>query len=244
MPRLFVLAALVCTLSAAGCSSGSGPFGPTPNPPRISRTKFLAFGDSFTAGEVTNPTSAAPSGIHKLILVPTASYPAQLQSRLQTAYSSQAASIAVINSGEPSERILDGNQRFPGVFDANRPEVVLLMEGANGLPQVGPDISTGIMRIMVQKAKDGGARVFVGSMIPQVAGRPRATTPVSELLNYNNTLQIMSTQESVTYVDLYNAMLAEAATLIGSDGLHPTEAGYKRIADLFFAAIAAALEAK
>ena len=72
-------------------------------------------------------------------------------------------------------------QRFPGVFDANRPEVVLLMEGANGLPQVGPDISTGVMRIMVQAAKNGGARVFVGSMIPQVAGRPRATTPVSEL---------------------------------------------------------------
>ena len=160
-----------------------------------------------------------------------------MQSRLQTAYSSQAASITVINSGESSERILDGNQRFPGVFDANRPEVVLLMEGANGLPQVGPDISTGIMRIMVQKAKDGGARVYVGSMIPQVAGRPRATTPVGELLNYNNTLQIMSTQESVTYVDLYNPMLPDAATLIGSDGLHPTEAGYKRMADLFFAAI-------
>ena len=142
-----------------------------------------------------------------------------------------------MNSGEPSERILDGNQRFPGVFDASRPEVVLLMEGANGLPQVGPDISTGVMRIMVQTAKNGGARVFVGSMIPQVAGRPRATTPVSELLAYNNVLQIMSTQEGVTYVDLYNPMLADAATLIGSDGLHPTEAGYRRIADFFFAAI-------
>ena len=93
-----------------------------------------------------------------------------MQSQLRTTYSSQAASITVTNGGEPSERILDGNQRFPGVFDANRPEVVLLMEGVNGLPLVGPDISTGIMRIMVQKAKNGGARVFVGSMIPQVAG--------------------------------------------------------------------------
>jgi len=168
--------------------------------------------------------------------------PTHLQLQLRTTYSAQAASIAVINGGEASERILDGNQRFPGIFDANRPEVVLLMEGANGLPQVGPDISTGIMRIMVQKAKDGGARVFVGSMIPQVAGRPRATTPASELLAYNTTLQIMSTQESVTYVDLYNAMSADAATLIGSDGLHPTEAGYRKISDVFFSAIKAALE--
>lgn len=242
MKRLVLLLALACT--SAACS-GNGPTGPTPDPARLSRTKFLAFGDSFTAGEVTNPTtSVLPSGIHKLILVPPASYPSQLQTQLRTTYASQAASITVVNSGEASERILDGNERFPGVFDANRPEVVLLMEGANGLPQVGPDISTGVMRIMVQRAKSGGARVFVGSMIPQVAGRPRATTPVSETLAYNNTLQIMSTQEAVTYVDLYNALLPDAATLIGSDGLHPTEAGYRRIADLFFAAIRTALEEK
>jgi len=239
MKRLVFLLALACT--SAACS-GNGPTGPTPDPARLSRTKFLAFGDSFTAGEVTNPTSTVPSGIHKLILVPTASYPTQLQSQLRATYASQAASITVENSGVASERILDGNDRFPGVFDATRPEVVLLMEGANGLPQVGPDISTGIMRIMVQKAKSGGARVFVGSMIPQVAGRPRATTPASESLAYNNTLQIMSTQEGVTYVDVYNPLLPDAATLIGGDGLHPTESGYRKIADLFFAAIRAALE--
>src|SRR6185436_3275864 len=135
------------------------------------------------------------------------SYPSVLESQLRASYSAQSASITVQNSGVASERILDGNERFPGVFDANRPEVVLLMEGANGLPQVGPDISTGIM---VQKAKSGGARVFVGSMIPQVAGRPRATTPASESLAYNNTLQIMSTQEAVTYVDLYGPLLPDA----------------------------------
>ena len=54
----------------------------------------------------------------------------------------------------------------------------------------------------------------------------------------------MSIEEGATFVDLYNAMLPEAATLIGSDGLHPTEAGYRRIADLFFAAIRAQLEEK
>ncbi|MBY0496418.1 MAG: hypothetical protein K2Y23_19600 [Cyanobacteria bacterium] len=240
MRRSLILLALACSAVACG---GKGPTDPDPQPPRLSRTKFLAFGDSFTAGEVTNPVALAPSGIHKMILVPTASYPAVLQSQLRSTYTLQSSAITVQNSGEPSERILDGNQRFPGVFDAARPEVVLLMEGANGLPQVGPDISTGIMRIMVQYAKTGGARVFVGSMIPQVSGRPRATTPASELLAFNNTLQIMSTQEGITYVDLYNPMLPEAATLIGSDGLHPTEAGYRRIADLFFAAIRSQLQA-
>jgi lysophospholipase L1-like esterase len=239
MPRSIILVAAACAVVVA-CGGDKGPTGPAP--PRISKTRFLAFGDSFTAGEVTNPTAASPSSIGKLVLVASASYPSQLQTQLRTAYVSQAAAIIVTNGGEASERILDGVNRFPGVFDMHRPEVVLLMEGANGLAQVGPDISTGVMRIMVQYAKANGARVFVGSMLPQVAGRPRGTTPVSELLAYNNTLQIMSTQESITYVDLYNPMLAEASTLIGSDGLHPTEAGYRRIAELFFAALTMALE--
>jgi lysophospholipase L1-like esterase len=98
------------------------------------------------------------------------------------------------------------------------------------------------MRIMVQYAKSNGSRVFVGSMLPQIAGRPRGTTPVSELLAYNGVLQIMSTQEGITYVDLYNPMLADINNVIGSDGLHPTEAGYRKIADVFFAAIKASLE--
>ena len=59
---------------------------------------------------------------------------------------------------------------------------------------------------------------------------------------YNNVLQIMCTQEGATYVDLYNPLLAEAASLIGADGLHPNEAGYRRIADLFFTAIRGVLE--
>jgi len=237
MRRLVLILALACTAATTACGGSNGPSGPTPAAPRISRTRFLAFGDSFTAGEVTSPLASAPALAHRMIVVPAASYPSVLQGRLQSTYTAQSGSIAVINGGEPSERILDGLQRFPDVFAASRAEVVLLMEGVNGLPQVGPDISTGVMRIMVQEAKNGRARVFVGSMIPQVSSRPRGNTPVSELLAYNRVLQIMCTQEGVTFVDLYNAMLADAPTLIGSDGLHPNEAGYRRIAELFFAAI-------
>lgn len=243
MRQSFVLF-LACTAIAVGC--GGSPTGPTdpPRSPRISRTRFLAFGDSFTAGEVTSPATGTSGLITKLIVVPSASYPAVLHGRLQATYTAQASSIVVANAGEPNERILDGAQRFPGAYDATRPEVVLLMEGVNGLPGVGPDISTGVMRIMVQHAKAGGSRVFVGSMIPQVPGRPRGNTPTSELLAYNATLRLMSQQEGIVFVDLYTAMLADAATSIGSDGLHPTEAGYRRIAELFFAAIQADLEVR
>jgi lysophospholipase L1-like esterase len=241
MHRAVLILAFACT-TVVGCGGSNGPTGPTPTPPRLSRTRFLAFGDSFTAGEVTSPIASSSAGIHRLVLLPAASYPAVLESQMRSAYQAQSSSITVINSGEPGERILDGLLRFPDALDASRAEVVLLMEGANGLPGVGPDISADVMRAMVQRAKNARARVFVGSMIPQVAGRPRATTPTFELLNYNRTLQQMSTEEGVTFVELYNAMLPDAASLIGADGLHPTEAGYRRIADLFFAAIRQQLE--
>ena len=188
MPRSLILLAIACTVVAA-CSNGvNGPAAPTQTIPRLSRTRFLAFGDSFTAGEVTSPSGSLPSGIHRLVLIPSASYPSQLQARLQATYPSQGASIVVVNGGEPGERILDGTQRFPGVFEVNHPEVLLIMEGANDLPLVGPDTSSDLMQSMAQTAKNGGARVFVGSMIPQVPGRPRAITPTFELLNYNTKL--------------------------------------------------------
>ena len=178
--RHSLLLFLACAAVVSAC--GGTPTGPTdpPRSPRISRTRFLAFGDSFTAGEVTNPATGTGGAVSKLIVVPTASYPTILQSQLRTTYSNQASTIGVTNAGEPSERILDGAQRFPGTYDATRPEVVLLMEGVNGLPLVGPDISTGVMRTMVQHAKAGGSRVFVGSMIPQVAtGRAATRRPAS-----------------------------------------------------------------
>lgn len=231
---------IVCAAVAAACGGSTGPTSPTPNAARLSRTRFLAFGDSITAGEVTMPVGAS-GGIGKLVVVPAASYPSVLQSRLATTYAAQASSISVSNQGAGSEFILDGVQRFDRVFPGSQAQVVLLQEGVNGLTFVGPDTSTGLMRIMVQQAKDGNARVFVGSMIPTVEGRSRSQNPAA-LVAYNNVLQIMCTQEGATYVDLYTPLLPEAGSLIGSDGLHPNEAGYRRIADLFFSAIRTILE--
>jgi lysophospholipase L1-like esterase len=230
-----ILIAGMCALLAAACGGGKTPTSPTPKAPRISRTRFLAFGDSITAGEVTQPIGAA-GGIGKLILVPAASYPSVLQGKLASTYTDQASSISVNNQGVSNEPILDGVTRFGQVFPSSGADVVLLQEGVNNLNFVGPDTSTGLMRIMVQQAKTGNAKVYVGSMVPTVVGRTRSSNPVA-LVTYNNVLQIMCTQEGVTYVDLYNAMLADAEQLIGSDGLHPTEAGYRRIADLFFAVL-------
>ena len=237
IPLLWV-ACCCAVLTACG---GSPPTGPTKSP-TLSRTRFMAFGDSFTLGEVTSPI--ASSGLTKLVIVPTAAYPSVLQGRLTGAYPTQSAVIAVINSGVVGETLLEGRDRFPGELQQARPEAVLIMEGVNGLNIAGPDISTDLVAGLARTAQAAGARVFVGSMLPQVSGRPKALVPANDLVTYNTRLQAMSRQDGHVFVDVYNAMLGEAGTLIGVDGLHPTEVGYKRIADVFFAAIQANLEVK
>jgi len=246
------LAVLVgCAAVAAAC--GGSPTGPTVSASRtarLSRTRFLAFGDSLTSGEVTAPIGGSVTagedtpptgGVTKLIVVPSASYPAVLLSDLQASYPSQAGAITVSNQGKGGESIFNGVLRFGDVFALTRPEAVLLQEGVNDLGSAGPDVATGLMRLMVQAAKNGSARVFVGSTIPTLANRQRSQNAV-QLEAYNDVLKVMCAQEGVTYVDLYNGIMPQADQLIGVDGLHPNEAGYRRIAELFFRAIQNELE--
>ena len=117
------------------------------------------------------------------------------------------------------------------------------MEGLNGLLQVGPDFSSEFMRDMVRTATAQGVRVFVASMMPTIAGRSRSASSLA-LVTYNGKLQQMAAEERVVYVDLYNALLPEALSVIGADGLHPTEVGYRRMAEVFFNAIQANLEVR
>ncbi len=147
------------------------------------------------------------------------------------------------NAGVAGETLVEGAVRFHEVVADTRPEVVLLMEGVGRLALMGPDYSTALARDMVQNAKAQGARVLVGSMLPTIAGRSRSQ-PVGDLVAFNSHLQLMAALEGVAFVDLYNALLPEVAAVIGIDGLHPTEAGYRRIAEIFFAAIQTNLEVK
>ena len=231
-----VLAA--CAVMAAGC--GDSPSGPTDGGgvPTLSRTRFLAFGDSITAGEVTAPVGG---GISKMVVVPSASYPSNLLSQLSTRYSTQVASLRVVNSGVPAESVIAGAARFPKALTADLPEVVLIMEGVNGISTLGPEVSTEHMRSMVVNAKGWGVRVFVGSMVPTIPGRQRSQNS-ADLETYNVRLRRMAAEEGATFVDLYTPLLPEVLSVIGIDGLHPTEAGYRRVAQIYFNAIQASLE--
>jgi lysophospholipase L1-like esterase len=214
---------------------------------RLTRTRFLAFGDSLTAGEISQPSVSAQSDetrLHRLVLVPSASYPTQLLSRLRARYTSQSSQIEVVNAGWPGEWAEDGAIRLPGMMSNARPEAVLLLEGMNELLALGaPGVPRAARAIdlMAKEIRGRGARAFLATLPPTRPLGPRAV-PLELVQSLNAQIRSTASGEGAVIVDLYGALVSDVTRYIGSDGIHPTEAGYARIADTWLAAIRADLE--
>jgi lysophospholipase L1-like esterase len=244
--------AIAIALFAAGACS-SGPTGPSQNPPttgpQLQRTRFMAFGDSVTAGEITVPvTGLTLKGFpnSKLIQVPAVSYPTVLTSLLTTRYTSQSQAIVVTNQGLGGEKAEFALPRFVAALDANRPEVVLLMEGYNdvccGNGEVGLRVMEDGINAMIIEARSRGVRVLLGNLAPATLG----DRFINELQKdaANERLRDIATAQGAYLVDIFNTLLPDLSANIGVDGMHPTELGYRRMAQAFFAAIQADLEVR
>ena len=198
--------------------------------PQLAVTKFLSFGDSITLGT----TSPAPS---LLIYNPDDAYPLKLQRLLSARYLDQA--IVVTNAGKAGEKIDAGRARLSGVLDANHPQVLLLLHGANDLnTERGDAISTIIhgLEDMIGKADRRGIKVFLATFPPQnpAGDRGNGAKYVPEL---NRKIKALAADEGATLVDLYAGFGGTYVGYIGEDGLHPTPAGYDRMAEIWRDAI-------
>jgi len=208
---------------------------PPPPIPRISATTFVSFGDSISEGldVLTQP---------RFIPNPPGSYPADLQTLLSARYTTQ--SISVLDEGIGGEAVADGSRRLPGVLTRDRPDALLLLEGVNDLNALGvttiPNIESNL-RTMVREARGRGITVFLATLTPQRAGGSRAFS-VDLVEPTNARIRALAPAEGAVLVDLYRDFNGELSLLIGADGLHPTVAGYQRIAESFFAAIRQRLE--
>jgi len=215
--------------------------------PRISMTRFVAFGDSITWGEDGRDSSISSQGLQTIkpaVRFPTAqTYPGALEIQLQTRYVGQ--SISVTNAGRSAESAGDPATltRFSAMSGSF--EAVLLMEGTNDLADrdsldIPPAIAN--LRTMIRISKGLGRRVFLATVPPMVPGRPRALA-WSLVAPLNDQIRSLAASENVALVDVNGALAADANRYIGFDGEHPSADGYARIADTFFAAIKSALEA-
>jgi lysophospholipase L1-like esterase len=212
-------------------------------PPKLTVTRFIAFGDSMTSGEI--PGIGFNSVTGQFAVDPVAAYPRRLEVALISRYTAQTPTVR--NQGQVGEQTGDARRRLSGVIAGNGYDVLLLMDGANDLIEgdgrkVGPAI--GNMQFMVRDAKSRGMKVFVGNLPPQdpLACCPRRGSGAGLVGQYNDGLRSMASAEGVTLVDVNSAFNGDTKTLIDFDGLHPTAAGYQKIADTFLKSITETLE--
>jgi lysophospholipase L1-like esterase len=230
---------------------------PPPRPPQLTATRFVAFGDSITEGfehqcnaSVTRSWGAFLADLQGVRPPPDSpiSYPNRLRSLLTTRYVSQA--FTVINEGNGGEFIADGAADLTRVLTLDNPQVLLLQEGTNDMDSIGfganPETQmttvVNTLRTMIRTARGRGITVFVGTLTPQRAGACRGYAPAF-IGTVNDRIRAMMVGEDATLADIYGALNGVAGTdVIGADGLHPTAAGYSKIAETFFDAIKQRLE--
>ena len=165
------------------------------------------------------------------------SYPFKLQDALRQRYSGQT--IDVVNAGVPGENANPtGRDRLGRTMTDARPELLLLMEGANDLNlliatgQTSVASAANALEDMVREAERRGVPVMVATLPPQRPGG-KGTDP--ELLRrFNSEIRAMAPRKGAMLVDINEQL---PVSLIGQDGLHPTEAGYVRMAEIFMDAI-------
>lgn len=244
-----VVLALAAAVALAAC--GGRPIGPTPppgtdpggtgtgtppppppQPPTLSVTRIVAFGDSMTQGT----TSPAPSLLGLDAGIPS-SYPFKLQALETERYAAQA--ITVLNAGRAGQKAKNDRQRLADVVKEAAPEVVLLLEGANDLNS-GETIRQTVdaLEDMVRDTQALGITVLIATLPPQRPGQKNSNNAAA-VPRINDAIRIMAGKKGATLVDLFSQFPIE---LIGQDGLHPTDAGYQKFAEIFQAAIAAKWE--
>ena len=222
-------------------------------PPLLAATRFVAFGDSITRGEdgTNSSIGSIPLSVLRpdVILPDGQTYPGVLSQLLIGRYTRQTPSVT--NAGLPGEMLSDPNTlgRFTSATPGGVFDVVLLMEGSNDVNAMNSDLAVeavaiGNLQQMVENAKSRGLRVLLATLPPMNAavGGPRVVG-ARLVPEFNDRIRALAVIESVPLVDVYTAVNADINTFIGTvDGLHPTPAGYARIASTFLTAIEQNLE--
>ncbi|MEO5821669.1 MAG: GDSL-type esterase/lipase family protein [Vicinamibacteraceae bacterium] len=199
--------------------------------PLLLADTILAFGDSLTYG-ITSFCEQNCGG-------QTTGYPQRLENILRARFPAQAA--AVQNAGVPGEcasasctgGTVAGRTRLPGaIVDIH--DLVVILEGVNDT-NAGPTDSfiTNAIRAMVQTAKNAGKQVILCGLLP-VKFRPLVNdykASPSRIASMNESLAALARDEGVPFVDMVQAFGSAFEPLLSPDGLHPTDAGYQRMAE-------------
>ena len=202
----------------------------------LSDTRFLAFGDSLTAGTISPYLKAGPAQ----------GYPAKLRTELSRRYALQT--IEIENAGLTGELAAQAVTRFRTELLQVRPDVVLLMEGTNDLffdPTLGQVTALAGLEGMVLAAKAQGVSMLLATIPPQRRFGQREEV-AAIIPTFNAKIEALAQRHGVTFVDVFTALLEGTCgrlsgdlPCIGRDDLHLTEAGSQVLANTFADAIQA-----
>ena len=211
-------------------------------PPRLRRTRIMAFGDSLTEG-----ATILSNDPYDIVHPPQTAYPTVLGQLLSARYTDQT--ITVFNRGLIGEQAWRALSRFIATFVADAPDVVVLQEGYNDYrvalaegTTFGVDNAVLGISQLAGEARRRGARVFICTLAPGRPGRSEIQRSVLEAIN--DRLRQVARSEGAVLVDLFSALLPEVNANVSIDGLHLTPLGYRRVAETVFAAIRDDLEVR
>lgn len=139
--------------------------------------------------------------------------------------------------------------RFHQDVVALKPRVVVILAGINDIAgNTGPSTLEMIednLRAMTEMAKANGIRVVLSSVLPayDFPWRP-GMEPAPKVVALNAWMKRYAAKAGAIYLDYHSAMADARQGMrdgLSSDGVHPTEAGYRVMAPLVEKAIAEAL---
>lgn len=201
----------------------------------LGATRFLAFGDSITAG-----VESAYDGMF-FFDSPAAAYPYNLQGLLAP---HPPGGFVVTNSGVPGEAAFLARNRLIDELQAVRPQVLLLLEGINDMTGSGrsPSQAASAVAALVETGRLFNCTVLVATMFQTYPserpdGSPRNNAHQSIQAFNNELVSRVNGRQNVHVVDLFQAFGANRS-LVGNDGLHPSASGYAQMANAYHERIA------
>ena len=212
--------------------------------PRLQATRFWAFGDSITAGVVSDPFVFGT-------LNPSEAYTVKLETKLRNEFPLQTFTVG--NAGLSGESAALASSRFTAEFGPANPDVVLLLEGSNDVLGGAGGVPGAIagLETMVMTAKAGGVDVLLAT-IPPMRNHPSRDLAVKTIPLLNDGIRALAIRQGVGLVDVFTALnqavcpaslsfdvarFHDTVPCIGEDHLHPTVAGYDVLAETFKQAI-------
>lgn len=217
-------AALFILLCACACNSRPEPpaepapstttakaTAPTPTPV-ATRRRIVALGDSLTAG---------------LGLSPDQAYPALLQQRLK----SEGLDFEVVNAGVSGDTSAGGLQRLDWALQGDVRILIVALGGNDGLRGLPADALKKNLSEIVERAQARNVRVILAGMeAPPNYGR-------DYIVSFHKVYPAVAAHYKIPFVPFLLQNVAGSSELNQPDGIHPTAAGARIVADNVWAVL-------